>query len=123
MECLLAAAHTRLPCRPGNDFLYRRAWIKNQLHQLAGIVAINICAYAVTSNHYGCHLSPRLFFGGITLRLVDVKPFFAEAENIVGNEAHGDQGDVANNRVTDRKVFAYIKPERHTPHKREHVGG
>jgi hypothetical protein len=30
---------------------------------------------------------------------------------------------VANDRVTDREVFANIKPERYTPHKCEHVSG
>ncbi len=36
----------------GKSFEHRREWIVNKIHQLASIFCIDICAYAVMSNHY-----------------------------------------------------------------------
>ena len=36
----------------GNSFEHRRQWIEDKLHELAQVFALDLCAYAVMSNHY-----------------------------------------------------------------------
>ncbi|MCG7995784.1 MAG: transposase [Candidatus Thiodiazotropha taylori] len=36
----------------GENFEHRRQWVLDRLRQLSGIFAIDICAYAILSNHY-----------------------------------------------------------------------
>jgi REP element-mobilizing transposase RayT len=36
----------------GNNYEHRRQWIEDKLHALASVFAIDICAYAIMSNHY-----------------------------------------------------------------------
>ena len=36
----------------GQNFEHRRQWVLDRLHQLTDIFAIDICAYAIMSNHY-----------------------------------------------------------------------
>ena len=36
----------------GKDFNHRRGWLVTQLKQQASIFGIDICAYAIMSNHY-----------------------------------------------------------------------
>jgi hypothetical protein len=44
----------------GQSFEHRRQWIQDRMRRLAGVFALNICAYAVMSNHYhGLHIDRR----------------------------------------------------------------
>jgi hypothetical protein len=36
----------------GQSFEHRRQWVLDRLRQLSDILAIDICAYAILSNHY-----------------------------------------------------------------------
>ena len=45
--------------RTGRDFSHRKAWLVNRLRTLAGIFAVEVCAYAVMENHYHTILRTR----------------------------------------------------------------
>ena len=36
----------------GKDYSHRKAWVVHRLHYLADIFAVDLCAYAIMSNHY-----------------------------------------------------------------------
>jgi len=36
----------------GNSYEHRRQWIEDKLLKLAGVFAVDVCAYAIMSNHY-----------------------------------------------------------------------
>jgi hypothetical protein len=36
----------------GRDYSHRKEWVLDRLHDLAGLFAIDLCAYAILSNHY-----------------------------------------------------------------------
>ena len=35
----------------GKSFEHRREWVEDKLHELSNVFAIDICAYAIMSNH------------------------------------------------------------------------
>ena len=45
--------------RTGRDFSHRKAWLVNRLRRLAGIFAVEVCAYSVMENHYHTILRTR----------------------------------------------------------------
>lgn len=36
----------------GRDFSHRRQWILDRVRELAGVFAVDVCAYAIMSNHF-----------------------------------------------------------------------
>ena len=36
----------------GQSYEHRRQWIEDKLHELTQVFALDLCAYAVMSNHY-----------------------------------------------------------------------
>jgi hypothetical protein len=43
----------------GRDFSHRKAWLVDNLHQLAAVFAIEVCAFSIMANHYHTILRTR----------------------------------------------------------------
>ena len=51
----------------GKSFEHRREWVEDKLHELSNVFAIDICAYAIMSNH--THIILYIFESKAELRI------------------------------------------------------
>jgi len=51
-RCVRRAFHCGLDALTGKDYEYRRQWVEDRILFLGEVFCIDVCAYAVMSNHH-----------------------------------------------------------------------
>jgi hypothetical protein len=82
----------------GRDYSHRRAWILDRLRALAGLFGIEVCGYAIMSNHLHLVLRTRpdsveqWSDGEVALRW---RKLFPQRDDVTGEPAEPDDHDLA----------------------------
>ena len=82
----------------GRDYYHRKAWIIDRLRHLAGLFGIDVCSYAIMSNHLHLMLRNRPD-SALLWSDAEVAPrwrkLFPQRDEVTGEPAEPDDNDLA----------------------------
>ena len=92
-HCIARCVHSAFLCGTdpysGRDYNHRKAWILDRLRHLAGLFGVDVCGYAVMSNHMHLVLRNR---PDIVEQWPDAEVACAGASCFLGGRAYGRAG-------------------------------